>query len=211
LLAKGLVWRVGDGTKVDIWQSDWIPREGAVRPLGHKCLTDKTTVPELLCDQSSRWDEEKLQEIFHDFDVRDIKKVHVGGAGCDDYHAWNWTKNGLFSIKSAYHLCMKLKKATSGGVGSSSSVEAHKGWLSLWSAPVPGKVTIHVWRLVKNGLAVGSELEHRHIKAGVWCIACGREETATIFIVSGPVHTRSMSGSTYDAWELTPWPRLPLT
>ena len=61
---------------------------------------------------------------------------------------------------------------------SSNSVESHKGWLALWGANVPGKVKIHVWRLLKNGLAVGAELHNRRIKGGVNCVACGREETA---------------------------------
>jgi hypothetical protein len=36
LLKDGLIWRVGDETKVADWDSNWIPRVGAQRPLGHK-------------------------------------------------------------------------------------------------------------------------------------------------------------------------------
>jgi hypothetical protein len=28
LLKEGLIWRIGDGTKVKIWEDPWIPREG---------------------------------------------------------------------------------------------------------------------------------------------------------------------------------------
>ncbi|KAK1618647.1 hypothetical protein QYE76_024164 [Lolium multiflorum] len=70
-----------------------------------------------------------------------------------------------------------LKSNRETRVGSSRSCEEHRGWLSLWSADVPGKARIHVWRLVKNGLAVGTELERRKIKHGVKCIACNREES----------------------------------
>lgn len=73
---------------------------------------------------------------------------------------------------------MQHKKSEPGGVRSSSSVASHKGWLALWSANIPRKVKVHVWRLLKNGLAVGSELQRRRIKGGVVCVACGREETA---------------------------------
>lgn len=30
---------------------------------------------------------------------------------------------------------------------------------------------------MKNGIAVGEELQHRHIKKGVYCITCGRDES----------------------------------
>lgn len=48
----------------------------------------------------------------------------------------------------------------------------------MWDADIPNKTKVHVWRLANNGLALGSELQRRSIKAGVLCIACGREETA---------------------------------
>jgi hypothetical protein len=73
---------------------------------------------------------------------------------------------------------MQQKRIKADGIRSSSSVNDHKGWLSLWSAKVPGKVKVHVWWLMKNGLALGDELRRRRIKGGVTCVSCGREETA---------------------------------
>ena len=54
---------------------------------------------------------------------------------------------------------------------------ACRGWLALWAAQVLNKVEVHGWRLAKNGLAVGSELQRQQIKLGVRCVACNREET----------------------------------
>lgn len=34
-----------------------------------------------------------------------------------------------------------------------------------------------LWRLLKNGLAVGAELQRRNIKVGIRCAVCNREET----------------------------------
>ena len=53
----------------------------------------------------------------------------------------------------------------------------HKGYLALWDTNAPAKAKIHMWRMVRNGLAVGAELHRRRIKPGVFCVACGREET----------------------------------
>jgi hypothetical protein len=124
------------------------------------------------------WDVSKLHRFFYEFDVADILKIGVGGAGIEDCVAWNYTKNGIFSVRSAYHLQMKLRNNRGAGAVSSSSVDQRKGWLGLWGADVPGKVKIHVWRLLKNGLALGSELQRRRIKGGVVCVACGRDESA---------------------------------
>jgi hypothetical protein len=47
----------------------------------------------------------------------------------------------------------------------------------LWAAHVPGKTKVHVWRLVENGLAVGTKLSHRRIKDGIIYLACNRTES----------------------------------
>lgn len=72
---------------------------------------------------------------------------------------------------------MMQKRLKSERPESSSSVATHRAWLGLWDSIAPGKVKTHTWRLIRNGLAVGSELQRRNIKAGVVCVACGREET----------------------------------
>jgi hypothetical protein len=134
-------------------------------------------VNELLLPDGSGWNLSKLNELFYDEDVADILRIPVGRAGTRDYIAWNYTKNGIFSVKSAYHLKMQVKRNQQGRAGSSSSCDEHKGWLALWESEVPGKAKIHVWRLVENGLAVGDELQRRHIKEGICCVVCNREES----------------------------------
>jgi hypothetical protein len=46
--------------------------------------------------------------MFFEVDVTDILKIPVGRAGTDDYVAWNYTNNGIFSVRSAYHLKQHL-------------------------------------------------------------------------------------------------------
>jgi hypothetical protein len=53
--------------------------------------------------------------------VNDIKKIPVGRAETEDYLAWNYTKNGIFSVRSAYHLKRQLNILNSDCPGSSLS------------------------------------------------------------------------------------------
>jgi hypothetical protein len=177
LLREGLIWRIGDGKKVDVWTDNWIPRDGLMRPLGHYPGREISRVDEILLDGGQGWNESKLREVLFDADVDDILKIPVGSAGTEDYLAWNYTKNGVFSVRSAYHLKMHLNSVRAGSASSSTNLVGHRGWLALWDAQVPGKAKVHVWRLIQNGLAVGEELRRRRIKMGVRCIACDSEET----------------------------------
>jgi ribonuclease HI len=168
---------VGNGKKVKIWEDRWIPRSGAQYPLGCQRLDRPTTVDELLDTDGAAWDEQKVRGLFFEPDVSDILSIPVGGGGADDVLAWNHTKNGIFTVKSAYHLALQCKEDKQGGVGGSSTCDHHKSWLAVWGAQVPNKMKVHLWRLIENGLAVGAELRHRKIKDGVTCLVCDKEES----------------------------------
>jgi hypothetical protein len=177
LLKEGIIWRVGDGSKINIWNHNWIPRSSLKRPFGHRQDVEVDKVSELLEPSGAGWNLDKLNECFFEADVEDILKIPVGRTGSADYMAWNYTKNGVFSVRSAYHLKQHLKSMQAGRAGPSGSIDSHRGWLAIWSADVASKIKVHCWRLAKNGLAVGEELRRRKIKEGVCCIACNRDES----------------------------------
>ena len=35
LVKQGYIWRIGDGSRINIHHDNWIPRKGSLRPLGH--------------------------------------------------------------------------------------------------------------------------------------------------------------------------------
>ena len=148
-----------------------------MQPLGAMYIQGVTRVADLLSPNGTAWNQNRLDEMFSPEDVADIKQIAIGGPGTEDFLAWNYTKNGVFTVRSAYHLRMAVNRLRSGRPESSSSVNKHKGFLGLWDTSAPTKAKIHMWRVIRNGLAVGSELHRRRIKPGVFCIVCGREET----------------------------------
>ena len=77
-----------------------------MHPLGQIFVSGMTKVAHLLTPDGTRWDMNKLHEMFSDDDVNDIKQIAIGGPGTEDYPAWNYTKNGDFAVRSAYHLRM---------------------------------------------------------------------------------------------------------
>jgi hypothetical protein len=85
LLRDGTVRRIGNGSKVKVWEDNWIPGSGLKRPLGHKPHTKVTSVEELLLPDGQGWNEEKFNGLFFQGDVEDIKGIPVGRSGTDDY------------------------------------------------------------------------------------------------------------------------------
>jgi hypothetical protein len=177
LLKEGLVWCIGDGSQTKIWEDNWIPRSGAKHPLGCLIKDRPKLVQDLILPSQEGWNESELNRVLVPEDVKDVVCTQIGKPGSSDFRAWNYTKNKQFSIRSAYHLAIQQKNLSIGRSESSRSFEERKGWLALWDAQVPGKMKVHAWRLIENGLAVGFELLRRKIKDGVVCLACSRTET----------------------------------
>lgn len=133
LLREGAVWRTGNGSKVLIHHDNWIPRKGCLRPLGQTYIHGTTRVADLLNGEGDGWNHVKVDEMFTPDDAQDIKQILVGGNTVDDFMAWNYTKDGVYTVRSGYHLLMNLRKARSGRPESSSSVSNHRSWLALWA------------------------------------------------------------------------------
>lgn len=67
-------------------------------------------------------------------DVTDVEQIHVPEWDDEDYVAWNFTKSGVFSVRSAYHMQRE------GSTGASTSNQpSHRGWLKLWNADIQNR------------------------------------------------------------------------
>jgi hypothetical protein len=132
LLKEGLIWRVGDSSAIDVWNHNWIPRSTLKRPFGHRPGVQVAKVSELLEPNRNGWDQNKLSDCFFEVDVADIMKIPVGRAGSADYMAWNYTKNEILTVRSAYHLKRQIRSSQLGRASSSYNLDMHQGWRALW-------------------------------------------------------------------------------
>ena len=63
-------------------------------------------VSDLLEADGASWNVNIVQTMFAADEAQEILQIPVGGVGMEDYQAWNFTKNGEFMVRSAYHLRM---------------------------------------------------------------------------------------------------------
>lgn len=87
--------------------------------------------------------------------------------------AWNYEKNGLFSVRSAYRLAMRRTHGE-GEIGSSTTnLDGRKVWKSLWAAQVPEKVKVFAWKVANNGIPTQANKCYRHLVQVESCELCG--------------------------------------
>ena len=175
LLKKGIIWRVGAGTTIRIWEDGWLPRDESRRPFTPKGLNLLTRVNELIDPINGSWDEALIRDIFWEEDADCILCIPIH-EGMDDLIAWHFNKNGQFSVRSAYKVFMSDKRSNTRnrGGGESSSGTASQVpdplWKTMWNLSCPKKMIHFLWRLGHNTLALRVNLRKRGMKIETKCV-----------------------------------------
>jgi hypothetical protein len=178
VLKADLIWRVGDGSNINIWQDPRLPREWSrlhVTPRRNSLLTK---VSELIDPGTGKWDEELVTQTFWPQDTKLILATPVH-TELDDSVAWHYGSRGCFSVRSAYKVYREFIKRSERGGGASTTnggLFERQQWKLIWSLKCPGKVKQFLWRFTHNSLAVRRNLERRGVKLeSAQCVMCGRD------------------------------------
>uniref|UniRef100_A0A0A9CHE7 Reverse transcriptase zinc-binding domain-containing protein n=1 Tax=Arundo donax TaxID=35708 RepID=A0A0A9CHE7_ARUDO len=177
-LKEGLIWRVGDGTQINIWNDPWVPagtKRRHITPRGRVLLT---RVSELIDPTTGEWDSNLIREVFWEEDVQNILAIPVR-YDMEDSIAWHNDIKGTFSVKSAYHVLdderVRQTRRQSGESSSSISTQSVEfNWQHIWKLPCPPKVKQFIWRLAHNSLPVRKNIARRGIELDTRCPVCSR-------------------------------------
>jgi hypothetical protein len=104
LLLNGIQWGIGNGRSVKIMSDNWIPEQPLylVKPL--KPIPNVATVHCLIDERTGTWCPETVYAFFDQETADLIMQVQVGRHGGEDFVRWPYTKNGIYSVRSAYNL-----------------------------------------------------------------------------------------------------------
>ncbi|KAF5470931.1 hypothetical protein F2P56_011417 [Juglans regia] len=111
---EGLVWRVGNGLNIKVWEDKWLPSKPSHRvqsPIKH--LNAKAKVVELL-GNGGNWDIEVVKATFNEEEAEVICNIRFNHTGLEDKRIWAYSKNGCFNVRSTYHLELSRKKELKG-------------------------------------------------------------------------------------------------
>jgi hypothetical protein len=93
------------------------------------------------------------------------QEVRLSARAPDNHVAWFYEKSGLFSVRSAYHLAVRLDNSEGGQEGWSARADGSSpGFKRIWSANVPLKVQVFARRLSQEGLATQSNKMNRGLE-----------------------------------------------
>ena len=175
LLKEGIVWRIGTGEHVRIWEDPWIPNGTTRRPRTARgsVLIDK--VSDLFDPYTENWDEELVKDLFCEEDVKEILAIPLR-SGMDDQPAWHLDPRGVFLVKSAYHLGTSIRDASKNRDASSltTTPSYSKKWNRFWTLDLPPKVRMFLWRLSHNSLPLRMNVKRKQVELDTRCPICMR-------------------------------------
>ena len=167
----GYIWRVGDGTQINIWEDNWIPGSHNMKIQTPRGNNIATRVDDLINPVDSTWDADLVQSIFWGVDASRILQIPIT-SGREDCVAWHYNRSGLFSVKSAYHGKWQRTFGARLNMAQGGSVSNVKVWKNLWKLQVPGKVKIFGWRALQGLIPCRAILANKHIINEGGCPLC---------------------------------------
>jgi ribonuclease HI len=203
VLQNGLLWRIGSGKDIKIWRDKWIPKPLTYRVQSPRVILDsQACVAELIDHDLRKWKEDLISEIFVQDEAKLIQSIPLSPFPAEDHITWSGTKNGIFSMRSAYFLEMENLASKH---GSSSRSDTGKEWKECWRLNVPNTVKLFLWKALHNLLPTRVNLAKRGVIKDTSYPICGLEEEFVAHILwncpsskdvwgGGPIRLQKMGG-----------------
>ncbi|KAL0395125.1 UNVERIFIED_CONTAM: putative mitochondrial protein [Sesamum latifolium] len=120
------------------------------------------TVADLIDSGYGDWDGDKIGALFWPIDRDIILSISISRAGDEDIIIWHFSNNGIFSVRSAYHLACDLNDEASG-----SNLKAEQTWWkSIWQAKLPDQVACFATSYYEAFLIQNSEAAVSRVQGG---------------------------------------------
>ncbi|CAN1219081.1 hypothetical protein LINPERPRIM_LOCUS1517 [Linum perenne] len=129
VIRNGSRWKIGDGTKICVWNEPWLAREGN-RRINSIPTEDmrNLSVADLLIPGLQEWDEELLEITFDADDVQAILATPPPTSRSMDTRIWDFTKDGHYSVSSRYRVAMET-------LVDRTQYIIPGNWKKIWDAP----------------------------------------------------------------------------
>uniref|UniRef100_A0A2N9G6K5 Reverse transcriptase domain-containing protein n=1 Tax=Fagus sylvatica TaxID=28930 RepID=A0A2N9G6K5_FAGSY len=197
LINKGLIWRVGSGKRIRIWEDSWLPiREHPSIVSPRPPHTSLTHVSNLIEEHSNTWKEGIIKSSFLPNEAEAILGIPLSSMHPKDTAVWSGTKNGIYSVRSGYHVL--LSEGSRDCPGSSEISFETQVWNAIWSLKIPAKVRHFLWRACHEALPTRTNLHFRHVIPDPRCANCN-EVNETV------LHALWQCKQIREIWIAVPW------
>jgi ribonuclease HI len=146
-----------------------------------RVLDHEARVSTLINTDTNWWNIPLIREVFNREEADTICSLALCSGRQEDKQIWVGSKNGLFTVRSAYHLAKESEEADD---GCCSFTDHTRGlWKLVWGLKVSRVVQHFLWRACNDILPTKEKLHRRGITADALCPICGLEPETIIHIL----------------------------
>lgn len=140
-------------------------------------ISEDMRASDLLCCNGREWNHELLDHLFMEENQAKIKAINPVGGNSDDTYAWEYTKSGYYTVKSAYWVQTNVLAVEKESMEiTQPSLDAI--YQKVWNLDTSPKLQHFLWRGLINALPVAENMAHRHIACDKRSSRCGAETRA---------------------------------
>lgn len=173
ILLKGVRWQVADGSKIQFWNDKWIPSSKDFKiHSGRPPDCSMEYVHEVINVSTKSWKERDIRALVCQEEADAILSIPISQSGRMDFLVWHPNPNGIYSVKSGYHLALEDAKAKLPPIASSSFHPPDKVWKFIWNLNIPQKLKHFWWKACSNLLATKENLHRRKCNPSPLCPIC---------------------------------------
>lgn len=117
LVRDGMVWRVGNGAKINVWDDPWLINDTNRVATSVRNVDEDVLVADLINTEEHCWDMEKVDRIFNTRDKNLVLAIPISERLPADSIAWAWSKDGNYEVSSAIILVNPIMLLTLRSIG----------------------------------------------------------------------------------------------
>ncbi|KAJ1433914.1 Reverse transcriptase zinc-binding domain [Sesbania bispinosa] len=122
-------------------------------------------VEDLIDSNLACWRTNLIRSVFHPEEAVAILDTPLSSCSRDDELIWKLSRDGKFSVKSAYfHVSESLID--------NSHLIVRGDWSLLWRLRIPNRAKLLMWRVLRGCLPVRTNLQRREVKCPATCPLC---------------------------------------
>lgn len=171
VVVPGMAWVTGDGGRIRFWKDSWLLKE----PLSELSMVEipEERLEERVCDlwqTGTGWIHEIIEPYMSEENRLRLASVVIDEVtGVRDRMSWGESKDGLFTVKSAYTFLMRNTEPRP-------NMEAL--YRRVWSVINPERVRVFLWLVTHQVIMTSMECKRRHLSDNSVCPLCkGGDET----------------------------------
>ncbi|CAL1353631.1 unnamed protein product [Linum trigynum] len=170
LLKRGLRWQIGCGTAVRILDDPWLPSSPPSSPmLLPGVILQNQFVASLIHPLTRTWNSELIRASFEAESVQWILSIPLPSAPRPDKLIWHFSATGQYTVKTGYHLLSSGRHLEFDPLPPFLNQQF---WKFLWNLPIPPKLKVFLWRVVRGFLPMRQILKGKSLCDTDTCLVC---------------------------------------